>query len=139
MILKNGYIILNNELVKKDILINNGLIEKIDDEINGTDVIDINNKLVIPGAVDVHVHLREPGYSHKETIKSGTLSSAKGGITTIMSMPNLNPCPDTLENLKVQEDIIARDALVNVYPYAAVTVGEKGAQMADFESTKSSA
>ena len=133
MILKNGYIILNNELVKKDILISNELIQEIADEINGEDVIDVNNKLVMPGAVDVHVHLREPGYSHKETIKTGTLSSAKGGITTIMSMPNLNPCPDNLENLKVQEDIIARDALVNVYPYAAVTVGEKGKEMADLD------
>ena len=133
MILKNGYIILNNELVKRDILISNGLIQEIADEINGEDVIDVNNKLVIPGAVDVHVHLREPGYSHKETIKTGTLSSAKGGITTKMSMPNLNPCPDNLENLKVQEDIIARDALVNVYPYAAVTVGEKGKEMADLD------
>ena len=133
MILKNGYIILNNELVKKDILISNGLIQEIADEIIGDDVIDVNNKLVMPGAVDVHVHLREPGYSHKETIKTGTLSSAKGGITTLMSMPNLNPCPDNLENLKVQEEIIARDALVNVYPYAAVTVGEKGKEMADLD------
>ena len=91
MILKNGLIIENNKLVKKDILIDGGIIKEINDTIDGTDVIDITDLLVIPGAVDVHVHLREPGYTHKETIKSGTLSSAKGGVTTILAMPNLNP------------------------------------------------
>ena len=102
MILKNGLIIENNKLIKKDILISDGKILEIRDEINGDDVIDCTNLLIMPGAVDVHVHLREPGYEYKETIKTGTLSAAKGGVTTIMPMPNLNPCPDTLEHLNVQ-------------------------------------
>lgn len=133
MILKNGLIIENNKLVKKDILIDGGIIKEINDTIDGTDVIDITDLLVIPGAVDVHVHLREPGYTHKETIKSGTLSSAKGGVTTILAMPNLNPTPDSLENLKIEEEIIQKDSLVNTYPYAAVTVGQKGEKLADLE------
>ena len=137
MILKNGLIIENNQLVKKDILIKNGLIKEVSDEIDGEDVLDVSNLLVIPGAVDVHVHLREPGYSHKETIKSGTLSSAKGGVTTVMAMPNLNPTPDSLENLNVELDLIENDALVNVYPYAAVTKGQKGNELANLEELNS--
>ena len=135
MILKNGYIIENNSLVKKDILIQNELIVEIADEINieNEETLDVSNLLVIPGAVDVHVHLREPGYTHKETIKSGTLSSAKGGVTTIMAMPNLNPTPDNLENLNLEKALIKNDALVNTYPYAAVSCGQKGVMMADLE------
>ena len=87
----------------------------------------------MPGAVDVHVHLREPGYEYKETIKTGTLSAAKGGVTTIMPMPNLNPCPDTLEHLNVQLEKLKTDSLVNAYPYASVTVAEKGNQASDLD------
>ena len=133
MILKNGLIILNDELVKKDILIENGIIVKIDDEINGYDIIDCKDNFIMPGAIDVHVHLREPGYSHKETIESGTCASAKGGVTTVMSMPNLNPCPDNVEHLKVQLDLIKEKAMVDVYPYGAVTVSQKGELMADIK------
>ena len=133
MILKNGLIIVNGELVKKDILIENGIIVKIDDKINGYDIIDCKDNFIMPGAIDVHVHLREPGYSHKETIESGTCASAKGGVTTVMSMPNLNPCPDNVEHLKVQLDLIKEKAMVDVYPYGAVTVSQKGELMADIK------
>ena len=133
MILKNGLIIENNQLVKKDILIVDGLIKEVSDEIIGDDILDVSDLLIIPGAVDVHVHLREPGYSHKETIKSGTLSAAKGGVSTVMAMPNLNPTPDCLTNLNVELDLIKKDALVNVYPYAAVTKGQKGLELASLE------
>lgn len=132
MILKNGLIIENNNLVKKDILIDNGIILEISDEINGENIINIDGLLVIPGAVDVHVHLREPGYSHKETIKTGTLSAAKGGVTTVMAMPNLNPTPDNLENLNYELELIKKDAVVNTYPYAAVSLGQKGIEAARF-------
>lgn len=134
MILKNGYIIIDNKLVKKDILIIDGIIKEISEEINGEDVLDVTDLLVIPGAVDVHVHLREPGYTHKETIKTGTLSAAKGGVTTIMAMPNLNPTPDNLDNLRLEEELIKNNSVVNTYPYAAVSVGQKGVKMADLET-----
>ena len=133
MILKNGFIIKDNDLIKKDILIENGIIVNIDDEIIGDDIIDCKGNLVIPGAIDVHVHLREPGYTHKETIETGTMAAAKGGVTTVMSMPNLNPVPDCYENLKVQLDLINEKSLVNIYPYGSVTVGQKGEKMANIK------
>ena len=134
MILRNGYILLDNKLVRRDIEITNGIITKIEDSIDCKEYIDCKEGWIIEGAVDVHVHLREPGFTHKETILSGTKASAKGGVTTIMSMPNLKPCPDSIENLKVQEDIIVRDAQVHVYPYAAVTKGQLGQENSDLES-----
>ena len=135
MIIKNGLVIENNKLVKKDILINNGYIQDIADVIDIVDeTIDVNNCLIMPGGVDVHVHLRQPGFEYKETISSGSKAAAKGGITTILSMPNLNPCPHNVENLNVQLDIIKKDAVVNVLPYGAVSVNEKGKQMADLEN-----
>lgn len=133
MILKNGYIIRNNKLVKKDILIVDNIIKEIADNISGDDYIDISNCLAIPGGIDVHVHLREPGYSYKETIKTGTMSAAKGGITTLMCMPNLKPCPDNIASLNYLNDLIAKDALVNVYPYCSLSVKEEGSKIADLE------
>ena len=81
---------------------------------------------VLPGFCDVHVHFREPGFSYKETIRSGSLSAARGGYTAVCTMPNLNPVPDSAAHLKMQTDIIDRDALIAVYPYAAITVGQRG-------------
>ena len=133
MILKNGRIIENNKLIYKDILIDCGIIKQIADNIDGEDVIDLKGCLVMPGAVDVHVHLREPGFEYKETILTGTKSAAKGGVTTLMSMPNLKPCPDNLEALNIQLDRIKKSAVVNVYPYGAVTVNEEDKKMADIE------
>lgn len=92
-----------------------------------------NNCFIFPAFCDVHVHLRQPGFSYKETIYSGTLASAKGGYTAVCSMPNLNPVPDSVENIKQQQDIIDSDAVINVYPYASITVGQKGEQLSDFE------
>ncbi len=88
---------------------------------------------VFPGFADVHVHLREPGFSYKETIASGTRAAARGGYTAVCAMPNLNPVPDTEEHLAVQEERIARDACIRVYPYGAITLGEKGEALADLE------
>ncbi len=87
----------------------------------------------LPGFCDVHVHLREPGFSYKETILSGSAACAHGGYTAVCTMPNLNPVPDNAEHLKVQTDIIARDSLIHIYPYGAITVGEQGEQIADLE------
>ena len=86
---------------------------------------------VLPGFADVHVHLREPGFSYKETIASGTRACARGGYTAVCAMPNLNPVPDSDAHLKLQEDIIAKDACIHVYPYGAITVGEQGQYLAD--------
>jgi dihydroorotase len=95
------------------------------------EVLDFSNMLVIPGLVDVHVHLREPGFSYKETIKSGTLASARGGYTAVCSMPNLDPVPDSRGHLNAQLDIIKRDAVIAVHPYGSITVGEKGEELSD--------
>ena len=96
--------------------------------------IDFSRCVVFPGFCDVHVHLREPGYSYKETIASGSLASAKGGYTAVCAMPNLNPVPDSAEHLKVQQDIIEASACIHVYPFASITVGQKGEILSDFEN-----
>lgn len=82
--------------------------------------------IVIPSFVDVHVHLREPGFFYKETIRTGSQAAAKSGYSCICPMPNLNPVPDTYENLKIQLDIIDRDSAIRAIPYGAITMGEKG-------------
>ncbi|MFI3319437.1 MAG: dihydroorotase [Rikenellaceae bacterium] len=114
---------------KGDILIENGRIVAIEESIApeaDVQVIDVEGGYITPGLVDVHVHLREPGLSKKETIASGTYASARGGYTTVFSMPNLMPVPDSLEHLKEQTDIIERDAVINVIPYASITKGQMG-------------
>ena len=88
---------------------------------------------VFPGFCDVHVHFREPGFSYKETIKTGSLAAAQGGYTAVCTMPNLNPVPDSVENLNLQRQIIEKDACIHVYPYGAITVGEQGEKLADLE------
>ena len=88
---------------------------------------------VFPGFCDVHVHFREPGFSYKETITSGAYASARGGYTAVCTMPNLNPVPDSVENLSQQRTLIEDGACIHVYPYGAITVGEKGETMADLE------
>ncbi len=93
-----------------------------------------NNCIIFPAFCDVHVHLREPGFFYKETIASGTAAAARGGYTDVFSMPNLNPVPDCVESINQQLDIIEKDALINVHPYASITVGQKGEQLSDFES-----
>lgn len=98
---------------------------------NGFVDIDSPKYTVFPGFCDVHVHFREPGFSYKETIQSGSLASARGGYTDVCTMPNLNPVPDSVESLKLQQDLIDSDACIHVWPYGAITVGQKGEQLAD--------
>ena len=86
--------------------------------------------MVLPGFADVHVHLREPGFSYKETIRTGTLAAARGGYTTVCAMPNLNPVPDSLAHLEQEAALIRRDAAVRVLPYGAITVGQQGESLA---------
>ena len=96
-------------------------------------IVDLGGLYLVPGLVDVHVHLREPGFPQKETIATGTAAAARGGYTTVCSMPNLNPAPDTPEHLERQLEIIRRDAVVRVKPYGTITVGQRGCgELADF-------
>ncbi len=90
--------------------------------------------IIVPGLCDVHVHFREPGFSYKETIASGSAAAAHGGYTTVCTMPNLDPVPDSAEHLQVQLDAIKRGAAIKVLPYGAITVGEKGEKLADMEA-----
>ena len=95
--------------------------------------IENNNFTVLPGFVDVHVHLREPGYFYKESIETGTKAAAHGGYTEVCSMPNLSPVPDSLENLRVQLDLIEKNAVIGVHPYASITKGQNGTELSDME------
>ena len=112
--------------------VNDGIIVS-ESEACGT-VSDFSEYYILPGFADVHVHLREPGFSYKETIKSGTLASAHGGYTAVCSMPNLNPVPDSEENLGKQLEIIEKDACINVYPYGSITIGQMGEELSDMDA-----
>ena len=119
-----------------DVLLSGGRIVSIGDRIScpaDAVSIDLHKAVLFPGFVDVHVHLREPGFSYKETIRTGTLAAAHGGFAHVAAMPNLNPVPDCAAALAAQRAIIEKDALVHVHPYGAVSVGEKGERLADLE------
>ena len=95
---------------------------------------DFNKLCIFPAFCDVHVHFREPGFSYKETIRTGSLAAARGGYTDVCTMPNLNPVPDSVENIEKQIEIIEKDAVVRVHPYAAITVDEKGETLTDMKA-----
>ena len=119
-----------------DVLLSGGRIVSIGDRIScpaDAVSIDLHKAVLFPGFVDVHVHLREPGFSYKETIRTGTLAAAHGGFAHVAAMPNLNPVPDCAAALAVQRAIIEKDALVHVHPYGAISIGEKGERLADLE------
>ena len=93
----------------------------------------VENYIIVPGLCDVHVHFREPGFSYKETIATGSRAAARGGYTAVCTMPNLNPVPDSVENLRVQRRLIEETACIHVYPYGAITIGEQGEALSDLE------
>ena len=136
ILFKNGIVYVNGNFKKSDVLIQDGIVVDIQREISLDDVVivDLNNLHILPGFADVHVHLREPGFFYKETILSGTNAAAKGGFTLVCSMPDLNPVPDSVENLKIQQDIIDRDAVIKVLPHASITKKQRGKELVDFES-----
>ena len=124
---------------RQDVLVVGSKIERIADDIipqSDDKVYDCEGLVVMSGFVDLHVHLREPGFSAKETIATGTAAAAHGGFTTVCSMPNLAPAPDSVENLKQQLDIIERDAVVKVLPYATITRKRVGEELVDFAALK---
>lgn len=133
LLLKNGTVYYQGKMQKVDVLIQNGVVCKIDRDIqaDGCPVIDSSKFNIIPGLADVHVHLREPGFSYKETILTGTKAAAKGGFTLVAAMPNLNPVPDSAEHLKIELDRIEKNRVIKVLPYGSITVGEKGKELRD--------
>lgn len=137
MILKNAFVY-NKEghIERADVWIADGRIVDISPDLSiqedAVSIFDFHNCMILPGLIDVHVHLREPGFCYKETIASGTAAAAHGGYTAVCAMPNLNPAPDNLEHLAAQEKAIARDARIHVYPYGTITMGREGKQLSDF-------
>jgi len=139
LLIKNGTIITGDRTeANKDILIEDGKISRIGEGITDTadQVIDANGLAVIPGLVDAHCHLRDPGYEYKEDIRTGTMSAAKGGFTSVACMPNTNP---VIDNESIVRTVIAkarREAVINVYPIGAITKGQQGAELAEMGSMK---
>lgn len=137
-LLKGAFVYQAGVFVKCDVAVFDGIIHDISVSIplDGFDsVLHLNNYYLIPGFVDVHVHLREPGFSYKETIESGTMAGAKAGYTALCTMPNLKPPPDCVEHIDQQLQIIKNTAHVKVFPFASITVGQKGkGELVDFEA-----
>lgn len=136
--IQNGQVFTGGELIFADVIIKDGRIAQIGQNLTpqGT-VIDAGGRVISHGFIDLHVHLREPGYPNKETIATGTAAAAAGGFTTICSMPNLNPVPDSATHLQAQLDLIAAHARVQVLPFASITVGEKGEELVDMAALAS--
>ena len=134
-LLKNAMAFVDDSFQSVDLLVQDGRFVLISENISDNDAIVIQSDglTVFPGFTDVHVHLREPGFSYKETVKSGTQAAARGGYTNVCTMPNLKPCPDSAEHLKQQLDIIEKDAVINVYPFGTITVGQFGQTLSDME------
>lgn len=123
-------------MIHKEILIEDNKISQIADKVNvsAEEVIDGQGKLALPGFIDVHIHLREPGGEHKETIQTGTMAAARGGFTTVAAMPNTNPVPDNREKIDNLLAKIEEDAIIRVLPYASITKGLEGKELTDLES-----
>ncbi|MDD6478660.1 MAG: dihydroorotase [Oscillospiraceae bacterium] len=138
-LLSGGNVYVNGQFKKLDILVSNCVIIEMAPSItipknfNGR-IIQCGCFFITPGFADLHVHLREPGFTHKATIKSETMSAAAGGYTTVCAMPNLKPVPDTLDNLKVQLDIIERDSVVRTIAYGSITMGQQGEELSDMQA-----
>lgn len=139
LLIKDALVYMGDMFKKSDVLIKDGIIHSLAVSVCENDVdrvVDAMGKyFLIPGFVDVHTHLREPGFSYKETIKTGSMAGARAGYNILLTMPNLDPPPDCVENLKVQTDIIERDAVIDVIPFGTITKGRKGVgEVVDFES-----
>lgn len=159
-LIKNANALIDNQIKRADILFDETSIKKIitypenaeaeakaNNSVNNTantaaknpesdidEIIDASGLLCIPGLIDVHVHLREPGFIQKETIKTGTMAAARGGFTTIMAMPNVYPFPDDVETIKKYKKLIKKEAVIDVVPYACITNGEDGKKSTDIEA-----
>ncbi len=134
-ILSNANVFVQGNFVKTNVFISNGIISDLSPRTPKGEgvVLDLDGCYLFPGFIDVHVHLREPGFFYKETIQTGTRAAAHGGYTAICSMPNLNPMPDCAENLEIQLKSIRETACIDVIPYGTITIGEKGENLAAYE------
>ena len=137
-LLKNATVFTSNGFEKCDLVVSGGsvFVNGIDSlNMDSAAVVDCTDRVIVPGFVDVHVHFREPGFSYKETIATGTAAAAKGGYTCVCTMPNLNPVPSTMETLQQQLDIIEKDAIIRTIPYGTITMKQNGAsELADMEA-----
>jgi len=134
IVIKGCEVFRQGVFVSADVEILDGVVTRVEPGIvpgEGVSVCNFDNCLVVPGLVDVHVHLREPGFSYKETIKSGTEAAARSGYAAVCAMPNLSPVPEDAATLAQELDLIARDAAIDILPYGAITRGQKGAKLAD--------
>lgn len=132
-ILKGAKVYTDKKFTARDIYVLHGtVVDKFDPSL-ADKIYDFGGMYIFPGFIDVHVHLREPGFFYKETIETGTMAAARGGYTHIFSMPNLNPVPDSAENMRAQREIIEKTAKIHVTPYAAITKGQKGEELSDME------
>jgi len=139
IVLKGGRVFSGGKSFEADVVVCGDRIAEVTPEaaiLPGDKVVDCRGRWVTTGLVDLHVHLREPGFSSKETIATGTAAAAHGGFTTVCAMPNLEPAPDSLENLRRETAIIERDAVVKVLPYATITRRRAGREIVDFAALK---
>lgn len=139
ILLKGGTVVRNGLIERADVYVVDGKIARVAADVQpaeGDKLYDCTGLTIMSGLVDLHVHLREPGFSSKETIATGTAAAAHGGFTTVCSMPNLAPAPDTMENLQQQLDIIERDAVIKVLPYATITRKRAGDELVNFAELK---
>lgn len=140
-VIKGCEVFTDGRFVPSDVEVDGGIVSRVEPGIvpaQGIPVFNFDNCRIVPGLVDVHVHLREPGFSYKETMATGTAAAARGGYTAVCAMPNLNPVPDSAEHLAAELEAIRRGASVAVYPYGALTVGERGEEMADIAALSGS-
>ena len=136
---KNANVYANGEFKKQTMLLDGASLSVFMGDVSTVDAPTFDNIAIFPGFCDVHVHFREPGFSYKETIATGSHAAAHGGYTAVCTMPNLSPTPDSPENLKLQTDIIERDARIAVFPYGTITKGQMGEELSDMEGMKEKA
>lgn len=139
-LLKNGLVYQDGELVRGDILINGDKIQALGTDLEkiapDAEIFDLDGKLVAPGLVDIHEHYREPGFTYKETIETGSKAAARGGFTTVCTMPNLSPVPDDVETFKKQVELNEANSCIHLYQYAAITEDETRDEVVDMKALK---
>ena len=133
MLFKNSENYLSENSIRGDFALSCGNIIPVSAPVSESERVILDNCLILPGFCDVHVHFREPGYLYKEDVGTGSRAAARGGYTSVLTMPNLDPVPDNCEGLKLQLDAIEKKAVIDVHPYGSITVGQKGERLAALE------